>query len=49
VVEIPQITVIDITPEGFAPFGTVGSPLGDGAHGPGDVALDLSRGGRDFI
>jgi ureidoglycolate lyase len=45
---MPQIAVIDISPERFAPFGTVGSALDDGAHGPGDVALDLSQGRPHF-
>jgi hypothetical protein len=43
-----QIAVIDTSPERFAPCGTEGSALDDGAHGPGDVALDLSQGGPHF-
>ena len=43
-----ELEVVDLTPEAFSPFGTVGVPLGDGAHGRGDVALDLSQGGPRF-
>jgi ureidoglycolate hydrolase len=43
-----KITVVDLTPEGFAPFGSVGQPQGDGAHGAGDVPLDLSQGQPRF-
>ena len=39
-----SLNVADLTPEAFAPFGAIGQPLGDGAHGPGDVPLDLSHG-----
>jgi ureidoglycolate hydrolase len=46
------LSVVDLTPEAFAPFGTIGLPLGDGAHGPGnlagDVLLDLSQGKPRF-
>ncbi|HVH80795.1 MAG TPA: ureidoglycolate lyase [Stellaceae bacterium] len=43
-----KITVSDLTPEAFAAFGTVGAPLGDGAHNSGDVPLDLSQGKPRF-
>ena len=43
-----ELEVVDLTPEAFSPFGTVGVPLGDGAHGRGDVALDLSQGRPRF-
>src|ERR1700730_1574253 len=43
-----ELQIVDLTPEAFAPFGTVGVPLGDGAHGAGDVALDLSQGRPRF-
>ncbi len=43
-----MITVTDLTSETFAPFGTIGAPLGDGAHGMGDVPLDLSQGTPRF-
>ena len=46
VVEMQQIAVRDLSAEAFAPLGMVGQPLPDGAHGPGDVALDLSQQGR---
>jgi ureidoglycolate lyase len=42
------IAVTEITPEAFAPFGTIGAPQGDGAHGAGDVPLDLSQGRPRF-
>ena len=42
------LTVTELTTEGFAPFGTIGAPLGDGAHGTGDVPLDLSHGKPRF-
>jgi len=46
------LSVADLTPDAFAPFGTIGMPLGDGAHGPGDltgdVPLDLSQGKPRF-
>ena len=42
------LIVGDLTPESFAPFGTVGLPLADGAHGAGDVSLDLSQGSPRF-
>jgi len=29
-------------------FGTIGMPLGDGAHGVGDVPLDVSQGKPRF-
>ena len=38
------LTVTDLTADAFAPFGTIGLPLADGAHGLGDVVLDLSQG-----
>jgi ureidoglycolate hydrolase len=40
--------VADLTPEAFAPFGTIGAPLADGAPGEGDVSLDLSQGRPRF-
>jgi ureidoglycolate lyase len=43
-----RLEVTDLTPEAFAPFGTVGMPQGDGAHGAGDVPLDLSQGPPRF-
>lgn len=43
-----RIPVAELTPEGFAPFGTIGAPQGDGAHGTGDVPLDLSQGRPRF-
>jgi ureidoglycolate lyase len=43
-----RLEIADLTPEGFAPFGTVGMPLADGMHGAGDVALDLSQGRPRF-
>ncbi len=43
-----QITVAQLTPEAFVPFGTIGMPLGDGSHGAGDVRLDLSQGRPRF-
>jgi ureidoglycolate hydrolase len=48
VVEMPRIAVNDLSTESFAPFGMVGLPLADGAHGAGDVALDLSYGRPRF-
>jgi ureidoglycolate hydrolase len=42
------LTVSDLTSDAFAPFGTIGLPLGDGAHGAGDVPLDLSHGKPRF-
>jgi ureidoglycolate lyase len=42
------LTVAELTAEGFAPFGTVGAPLGDGAHGASDIPLDLSQGKPRF-
>jgi ureidoglycolate hydrolase len=42
------LSVADLTPEAFAPFGAIGQPLGDGAHGPRDVPLDLSHGKPRF-
>jgi ureidoglycolate hydrolase len=38
------ISVAELSPAAFASFGEVGMPLVDGAHGEGDVALDLSQG-----
>jgi ureidoglycolate hydrolase len=42
------LTVAELTPEAFAPFGTIGLPLADGGHGPGNVPLDLSQGRPRF-
>jgi len=42
------LTVTELTPDAFAPFGTIGLPLADGAHGLRDVALDLSHGKPRF-
>src|SRR5271156_5933211 len=42
------LTVAELTSEAFAPFGTIGQPLGDGGHGTGDVPLDLSQGKPRF-
>ena len=42
------LKVVELTPQAFAPFGTIGQPLGDGAHGTGDVPLDLSQGKPRF-
>src|SRR5271156_6727737 len=42
------LTVAELTTEGFAPFGATGAPLGDSAHGSGDVPLDLSQGKPRF-
>jgi ureidoglycolate lyase len=46
--EMKKITVNDLTPAAFAPFGTIGVPTGDGAHGASDVPLDLSQGPPRF-
>jgi len=43
-----RIAVSDLSAEGFAPFGMVGQSLADGAHGEGEVALDLSQGRPRF-
>ena len=43
-----ELEVVDLTPKTFSPFGTVGVPLVDGAHGRGDVALDLLQGRPRF-
>jgi len=43
-----RIAVSDLSAEGFAPFGMIGQPVADGAHGAGDVALDLSQGRPRF-
>jgi ureidoglycolate hydrolase len=48
VVEMQRIAVNDLSAEGFAPFGMVGQSLADGAHGAGDVVLDLSHGQPRF-
>jgi ureidoglycolate hydrolase len=48
VVEMQRIAIADLTTERFAPFGMVGQSLADGAHGAGDVALDLSNGQPRF-
>src|SRR5260370_39887147 len=37
------MAVAELAPAAFAAFGEVGMPLVDGAHGEGDVALDLSQ------
>jgi ureidoglycolate hydrolase len=42
------LTVAELTPTAFARFGTIGLPLGDGAHGATDVPLDLSQGQPRF-
>jgi ureidoglycolate hydrolase len=42
------LTVAELTPTAFAPFGTIGLPLADGAHGAGDVPLDVSQGRPRF-
>jgi ureidoglycolate hydrolase len=42
------LKVVELTPQAFAPFGTIGQPLGDSAHGTGDVPLDLSQGKPRF-
>src|SRR5271156_6903852 len=42
------LKVAELTSEAFAPFGTIGQPLGDGGHGTGDVPLDLSQGKPRF-
>jgi ureidoglycolate lyase len=42
------LTVAELTTEGFAPFGTIGRLLADGAHGISDVPLDLSQGTPRF-
>jgi ureidoglycolate hydrolase len=39
-----QIAVVELTSEALAPFGEIGTPLADGGHGMGDVALDLTAG-----
>jgi hypothetical protein len=48
VVEMQRVAVSELSEEGFATFGMVGLPLADGAHGAGDVALDLSQGRPRF-
>jgi ureidoglycolate hydrolase len=42
------IPVAELSPTAFAPFGELGLPLSDGAHGKGDVTLDLSQGRPRF-
>jgi ureidoglycolate hydrolase len=42
------LTIANLSPEAFAPFGTIGAPLADGAHGAVDVPLDLSQGRPRF-
>jgi ureidoglycolate hydrolase len=42
------LTVGELSPETFAPFGTIGMPQGDGAHGAADVPLDVSQGKPRF-
>jgi ureidoglycolate hydrolase len=42
------LPLIELTEAAFAPFGAIGLPLGDGAHGAGDVPLDLSQGAPRF-
>jgi ureidoglycolate hydrolase len=43
-----RITAVGLTTEAFAPFLTVGRPSRGGAHGDGDVPLDLSQGRPRF-
>jgi ureidoglycolate hydrolase len=43
-----RIPVAALSPQAFAPFGTVGLPAAGGAHGAGDVPLDLSQGTPRF-
>lgn len=43
-----KLTVAPLTPEAFAPFGRIGRPAAGGAHGTGDVPLDLSQGQPRF-
>jgi ureidoglycolate hydrolase len=43
-----RIEVAELTADAFAPFGSVGLPQADGAHGTGEVALDLSQGRPRF-
>ena len=47
-VSAATLEIGDLTPDAFAPFGSVAIPQGDGAHGKGDVALDLSQGRPRF-
>jgi hypothetical protein len=41
-----ELEVVDLTPEAFSPFGTVGVPLGDGAHGAAMSRSICRRAGR---
>ena len=43
-----KLPVSSLTPDAFAPFGTIGMPIGDGGHAAGDVPLDLSQGRPRF-
>lgn len=44
-VDVLDLPALALTPEAFAPFGTVLAPIEDGvAFGEGDARLDLSRG-----
>jgi ureidoglycolate hydrolase len=43
-----MLTVAELSLEAFAPFGAIGLPMGDGAHGTKDVPLDLSQGRPRF-
>jgi ureidoglycolate hydrolase len=45
--EMNTLTINELSPEAFAPFGTIGMPQGDGAHGS-DVPLDVSQGRPRF-
>jgi hypothetical protein len=47
-VSATRVAVAPLTPEGFASFGTIGMPQGDGAHNASDVPLDLSQGRPRF-
>jgi len=43
-----KLSVSNLTPDAFAPFGVIGMPTGDGGHAAGDVPLDLSQGRPRF-
>ena len=43
-----KLPVTNLTSEAFAPFGTVGTPVGGGSHAGSDVPLDLSQGRPRF-
>jgi hypothetical protein len=49
VVEMQRIAVSELSAEGFAPFGLVGLPLADGAHGRATLRSTCRRAGRGFI